>query len=174
MLWRVCRLVAVVVVAMQLGACIYSDYDISPNLKPEFPIKPGTFAKDKDTVVDVRKIGDAYRVYNRRTKLVAYARLFKIPEYPDYVMQYYDRTKKPIVYIFLKTTDKGFEVYTIEKLVSVVPDHLTKLLTPGTSTNRSENEITVANGRRDTLYVVRELARANLKMSLAESYERRP
>ena len=45
MLWRVCRLVAVVAVALQLGACIYSDYDISSSLKPEFPVKPGTFAK---------------------------------------------------------------------------------------------------------------------------------
>ena len=83
--------------------------------------------------------------------------------------------KNPIVYLFLKITDKGFDVYTVEKLATVVPEHVAKLLTPGTSnSNRSENEITIANGRRDTLYVVRELARANLKMNVAESYERRP
>ena len=174
MLWRVGRLVAVVAVALQLGACIYSDYDISTSLKPEFPIKPGTFAKDKDNVVIVHRDGDAYRVYNRRTKLTAYARLYKIPEYSDYVLQYYDRKKNPIVYLFLKVTDKGFDVYTVEKLATVVPEHVAKLLAPGTATNRSDNEITIANGRRDTLYVVRELARANLKMNLAESYERRP
>ena len=49
-----------------------------------------------------------------------------------------------------------------------------KLLKPGPSNSRSENEITIANGKRDTLYVIRELARSDLKMNLAESYERRP
>jgi hypothetical protein len=175
MLGRVCRLLAVVAVALQLGACIYSDYDLSSTLKPEFPVKPGTFAKDKDKLIDVRRFGDAYRVYNRSTKFTAYARVYKIPEYSDYLLQYYDRKKKePIVYLFLKVTEKGFDVYTIEKLAKVVPEHVAKLLKPGPSNSSSENEITIANGRRDTLYVVRELARAGLKMNVAESYERRP
>lgn len=174
MLGRVCRLVAVVAVALQLGACIYSDYDLSSTLKPEFPLKPGTYAKDKDNVIVARRDGDAYRVYNRRTKLTTYARLYKIPEYSDYLLQYNDRKKKPIVYLFLKVTDKGFDVYAIEKISTIVPEHIAKLLKPGPSNSSSENEITVANGKRDTLYVVRELARAGLKMSVAESYERRP
>jgi hypothetical protein len=174
MLLRVCRFLAIAAVALQLGGCIYSDYDISSSLKPMFPVKPGTYTKAGGPVIVVRRSGDAYQVYNRGTKLTTYARLFKIPEFPDYVMQYYDRKKKPIVYLFLKTTDKGFDVYNVEKLASVLPEHLAKLLAPGTDNNRSENEITVANGRRDTLYVVRELARANLKMNVAESYERRP
>jgi hypothetical protein len=174
MFGRVCRLFAVVAVALQLGACIYSDYDLSSTLKPEFPIKPGTFVKDKDNVVDVRRSGDAYRVYNRRTKLTAFAKLYKIPEYSDYLLQYYDGKKKePIVYLFLKVTDKGFDVYTIEKIAKVMPEHIAKLLKPGPSNSNSENEITVANGKRDTLYVVRELARAGLKFNAPESYERR-
>jgi hypothetical protein len=175
MLLRVCRIVAIAAVALQLGACIYSDYDISSSLKPEFPVKPGTYTKvGGGAVVVIRRSGDAYQVYNRGTKLTTYARAFKIPEYSDYVMQYYDRKEKPIVYLFLKITDKGFDVYTIEKLAAAVPEHLAKLLKSGTPTNRSENEITVADGKRDTLYVVRELARANLKMGVAESYERKP
>jgi len=172
---QICQILAVVAVALQLGGCIYSDYDLSSTLKSEFPVKPGTYAKDKDNIIEVRRFGDAYRVYNRRTKLTAYARLYKIPEYSDYLLQYYDRKKKePIVYLFLKITGKGFDVYTIEKVATVVPEHLAKLLRPGPSNSRSENEITIANGRRDTLYVLREMARAGLKMSVAESYERRP
>jgi len=175
MLMRVCRLVAVLAVALQIGGCIYSDFDLSSTLKPEFPIKAGAYAKDKDHVVVVRREGDAYRVYNRSTKLTTYARLYKIPEYSDYLMQYYVRNKKePIVYLFLKTTDKGFEVYTIDKLATVVPENLSKLVRQGTKNGKNENEITITNGRRDTLYVVRELARANLKLKLAESYERQP
>jgi hypothetical protein len=174
MLLRACRFLAITAVALHLGGCIYSDYDISPSLKPEFPVKPGTYAKAGGPVIVIQRSGDAYQAYNRSNKLTTYARLFKIPEFPDYVMQYYDRKKKPIVYLFLKITDKGFDVYTVDKLATVVPEHLAKLLAPGKDNNSSNNEITIANGRRDTLYVVRELARANLKMNVTESYERRP
>ena len=169
-----CRLLAVVAVALQLGACINSDYDLSSSLTPVFPVKPGAYAKDKDHVVVIRKIGDAYQVYHRRTKDTLYARLYKIPEYSDYLLQYYDRKKDPIVFLFLKITDKGFDIYDIEDLATVVPEHLTKLLKPITENDKRDNNITIANGRRDTLYLVREIARANLKMKVAESYERQP
>jgi hypothetical protein len=171
---RVCRLVAVAAVALQLGACINSDYDIAASLAPEFSIKPGAYAKADGTVMVVRKVGDAYKVYNRRAKETTYVRLFKVPEFSDYVLQYYDRKQKPIVYLFLKPTDKGFDVYDIEKLASVLPDHVAKLLAPVTESDRRDNNVTVVNGKRDTLYVVRELARANPKMIAVESYERRP
>ena len=173
MLGRVCQLLAVVAVALQLGGCIYSNYDLSSTLKPEFPIKPGTFAKDDKGTIVVRRYGDAYRVYNGSTKLTTFARLYKIPEYPDYLMQYSDRKEKLIVYLFLKPTEKGFKIYTIDKLAKVVPTHLSKLVTSGSKNSTNENEITITNGKRDTLYVVRELARADLKMNVAESYERR-
>jgi hypothetical protein len=88
-------------------------------------------------------------------------------------MQYSDRKEKLIVYLFLKPTEKGFEVYSIDKLAKVAPAHLSKLVTPGFKNSTNENEITITNGKRDTLYVVRELARANLKMNVAENYERR-
>jgi hypothetical protein len=171
---QICQILAVVAVALQLGGCIYSDYDLSSTLKPEFPLKIGTYAKDKDKIIDVRRFGDAYRVYNRSTKRTTYAHLYKIPEYPDYLFQYNDRKKKPIVYLFLKVTDKGFDVYTIDKVATAVPEHLAKLVTQGSNNSKNENEITINSGRRDTLYVVREMARAGLKMSVAESYERRP
>src|SRR5262245_49419685 len=114
MFWRVCRFLTIVAVATQLGACINSDYDLGTTLKPEFPVKPGTYSKVGGTnVVVIRREGDAYHIYNRATKLHTYARLYKIPEFSDYVMQYYDRKKKPIVYLFLKPTDKGFDIQDI-------------------------------------------------------------
>jgi hypothetical protein len=175
MLSRIGRLFAIVVVAQQLGACINSDYDLSLTLKPEFPVKLGTYAKTEGgTLVVIRKAGDAYQIYNRTNKLTTYVRLYKIPEFPDYVMQYYDRKKNPIIYLFLKITEKGFEIYDIDKLGSVAPEHVVKLLKPISEQDHKDNNITVANGKRDTLYVVRELARASLKMSVAETYERRP
>jgi hypothetical protein len=48
------------------------------------------------------------------------------------------------------------------------------LLKPISEDAKRDNCVTVANGRRDTLYVVRELARANLKMNVTARYERKP
>jgi hypothetical protein len=168
--------VAVAVVALPLGACITSKYDISADIKPEFPIKPGAYVNKEGTIIDVRKLGNEYRVYNRKNKDVSYARLYKIPEYSDYIFEFYEKRKPPIYYFFLKTTDKGFDFYDIEKLPSAVPEHITKLLGQVSDEERKNNVITVANGKRDTLYVIRELARANLKMVKIEkdSYERVP
>jgi hypothetical protein len=170
---RFYQLSAIAAVTMLLGACINSDYDLAATMKPEFPVRPGNYVKADGSLVEVRRHGNGYRVNHRKDKTVTYARLFKIPEYPDYILQYYDRKEKPIVFLFLKTTEKGFEVYDIGKLPSVVPGHLVKLLVPITEGDREYNNITIANGRRDTLYILREIARANLAMHLAESFERR-
>jgi hypothetical protein len=174
MLSHVFRLAAIAAVTLLLGGCINSDYDVAASMKPEFPVRPGAYIKADGGIIEVRKHGNAYRVTNRKDKEIVYARLFKLPEYPDYVMQYYDRRKKPIVYLFLKTTEKGFDVYDIEKLASVVPEHLTKLLKPITESDRENNNITIAQGKRDTLYILREITRANPKMKVVESYIRRP
>jgi hypothetical protein len=172
---RVFRLSAVAFIALQLGACINSDYDLSSILKSETPIKPGTFTKkDGTSTVVVRRFGDAYRVYNRSTKQSTFARLYKIPEYPDYLMQYYDRSKKPIVYLFLRPTEKGFDIYDIEKITAALPDHVLALLKPISQSDSNDNTINVINGKRDTLYVIREVVRYNPKVFVTESYERKP
>src|SRR5262245_11962854 len=122
MFWRACRLLTIAALAVQPGARINTDDDLSVTRKPEFPVKPHPYAKVGGTnVVVIRREGDAYHIYNRATKLQTYARLYKIPEFPDYVMQYYDRKKRPIVYLFLKPTEKGFEIQDIEKLVDNLP-----------------------------------------------------
>jgi hypothetical protein len=175
-LGRAFRLAAIVGLALHLGACIYSDYDLASSLTPEFPVKPGVYvnADTPDTVIDIRRAGNAYRVYNRRTKRTTYARLYRIPEFSDYLLQYYDRKEKPVAYFFLKTADNGFDIYMIERMPSLVPEHLIGLLQPITEDDKRDNSITIANGRRDTLYVVRELVRTNPKMSVADSYRLQP
>ncbi|HXF90152.1 MAG TPA: hypothetical protein VNK48_17525 [Xanthobacteraceae bacterium] len=167
------RLAAFAALAVALSACINSDYDLSAILKPEFPVKPGIYVKTDapDTVIDVRRLDNAYRIYNRGTKATTFARLYKIPEYSDYLLQYYDR--KHIVYLFLKPTATGFEILDIERLASVAPEHVTKLLKPISDDAKRDNYVTVDNGRRDTLYVVRELVRAAPKMTVLERYERK-
>jgi hypothetical protein len=176
MFHRAWRLLAVAAVASSLGACITSKYDIGADLKPEFPIKPGSYVNKEGTIIDVRKLSNEYRVYNRKNKDISYARLYKIPEYSEYVFEFYDRKKPPIYYFFLKTTEKGFDFYDVEKLPSVVPEHVSKLLAQVSDEERKNNVIAVENGKRDTLYVIREVSRANLKMIKIEKdgYERLP
>jgi len=176
MFMRVVRIFAIAVVALQLGACILSNYDIANDLKPEFPIKPGTYVSGKGTTYVVRRSGDHYRITSPQEKETNYGRLFKIPEYPDYVFQFYDDKKKPYYYLFLKQTDKGFDIYDVGKLATVLPEHLAKLVAPITDDDRKYNTITIANPKRDTLYLIRELSRANLPMIVPENngYERRP
>src|SRR5262249_22825952 len=125
MSWRLGRLLAIIVAGLSLGACILSDHDISTELKPEFPIKPGSFVNKEGTVVDVSRGNNEYRLYNRKTKDVSYARLYKIPEYSDYVFQIYEHKKgKKIYYFFMKVTEKGFDFYDIENTPSVMPEHI--------------------------------------------------
>lgn len=171
---RVWRLMAVAAAALSLSACIISTYDISAELKPEFPVKPGSYVNKEGNIVDVRKLANEYRVYSRKGKDVSYARLFKIPEYSDYLFQFYDRKEKKIYYFFVKMTEKGFDFYYIDKLPSTLPPHVAKLLNDITDDDRRYNTVTVKDGKRDTLYVIRELSRTNPNMVRIEkdSYER--
>ncbi len=74
MFWRGFSFLATVVVALQLGACITSKYDISNDLKPAFPIKAGSYVNSEgNAILDVRISGDRYRISNRKDKAITYA-----------------------------------------------------------------------------------------------------
>src|SRR5262245_25238564 len=106
---RAWRHLAVAAVALWLGGCIISDYDISGELKPEFPLKAGAYVNKEGNVIDVTRLSGEYRVYSRKGKDVSYVRLYKIAETPQYLLQFYDRKeRKKIYYFFLAVTDKGF------------------------------------------------------------------
>jgi hypothetical protein len=143
MVWRVVRLLAVIVVALQLGACITSKYDITNDLQPERPLKVGSYVNSEGNIIDVRISGDSYRISNRKDKSITYARFFKLPEFSEYLFQMYDRKKDPYYYVFAKVTDKGFEIDDIEKLPTIVPQHLVKVLAPITENSQRDNHIEV-------------------------------
>lgn len=175
MLRRVFFFLVMTFVALPLGACIISDHDISAELKPEFPIKPGSYINKEGNIVDITRLASEYRVYGRKGKDVSYARLYRIPEASDYLFQFYDRKdRKKIYYFFVKMTEKGFDFYDLDKIPETAPAHVAKLLKDITDDDRRYNTVTVKDGKRDTLYVIRELARANPNMAKIEkdSYER--
>ena len=93
-------------------------------------------------------------------------RFFKIPEYAGYVFQFDGtntdaQTHKTTVlygYFLADVTATGFVLRDWdEEAVVHVPAHVNSLVTID-----NESNLTVKEGRRDTLYVIRELARANL------------
>jgi len=176
MVRRVWRLLTVAVIALPLGACIISNYDVSDELKSEFPIASGAYVNKEGNIIDVTRQKSEYRVYSRKGKDTSYVRLFRIPENPEYLLQFYDPKEKPkkIYYFFLKTTDNGFDLYDLDKLPTTIPEHIAKFLADITDDDRRYNVVTVKDGKRDTLYVIRELARTHpdLVKIEKESYER--
>ena len=160
---RVWRLLTVAAVALPLGACIISDYNITDELKAEFPIAAGAYVNTEGNIIDVTRLRNEYRVYSRKGKDISYARLQRIPETSAYLMQFYDPKEKPkkVYYFFLKTTDDGFELYDLDKLAATLPDHVAKFLADITDDDRRYNTVAVKDGRRDTLYVIRELTRTH-------------
>jgi len=176
MIRRAWRLLTVAAVVLPLGACIISDYDISDELKTEFPIAPGAYVNKEGSIIDVTRLKTEYRVYSRKGRDVSHVRLYKIPENPEYLLQFYDPKEKPkkIYYFFLKTTDNGFDLYDLDKLASTVPEHIAKFLVDITDDDRRYNTVMVKSGKRDTLYVIRELARTHpdLVKIDKDSYER--
>ena len=173
------RLLTIAAVALPLGACIVSDYNVSDELKAEFPIASGAYVNTEGNIIDVTRRKNEYRVYSRKGKDTSYVRLYKIPENPEYLLQFYDPKEKPkkkIYYFFLKTTDNGFDLYDLAKLPTTIPEHLAKFLGDVTDDDRRYNVVTVKDGKRDTLYVIRELARTHpdlIKIE-KESYQRVP
>ncbi len=177
MVRRIWRLLTVAAVALPLGACIISDYSITDELKTEFPIAPGAYENAEGKIIDVTRLRGEYRVYSRQGKDVSHVRLYKIPENPEYLLQFYDPKEKPkkrFYYFFLKPTDNGFDLYDLDKLATTVPDHLANFLAKIDDDDRRYNTVTVKDGKRDTLYVIRELARTHPNLVKIEnaSYQR--
>ena len=166
----------IAIVALPLSACIVSDHDLAADLKPEFPIAPATYSAGPDKIYVVRRENDAYTITNPIDKETINVRLFKIAEYDGYILDMYERGKPMHNYMFLKTTEKGFDVYDIDKLPARLPPSVAKLVDPIAQDDHTYNTITVTDGKRDTLTIIRELGRAKLEMSIADknSYQRRP
>lgn len=174
--WPRYRCCLIAIIALPLSACIVSDHDIAANLKPVFPIQPATYIDGADKIYVVRQEASEYAITSPSETDTSYVRLFKIPEYAGYILDIYEHGKSTHNYMFLKTTEKGFDVYDIDKLPANLPASVAKLVDPITKDDHTYNTITVTDAKRDTLTIIRELSRANLPMSIAgpNSYRRQP
>jgi hypothetical protein len=161
----IARVAALVVAAFALAGCVISGYDISADLQPQFPLAPKAYRDPDGKVMVFTRAGNDYLV-QEGDKPGNRVRFFKIPEYAGYVFQFDGtntdaQTHKTTVlygYFLADVTATGFVLRDWDKEAAAhVPAHVNSLVTIDNETN-----LTVKEGRRDTLYVIRELARADL------------
>jgi hypothetical protein len=159
------RVAAIAAAALMLAGCIISDHDVSAELQPQFPLTAKAY-RDSDGEVTVFTVaGNAY-LAREGDKPATRVRFFKIPEYAGYVFQFEGtntdakthKTSTMYGYFLADVTATGFVLHDWDKEATAhLPAHLNALVAID-----NEGNFTVTDGRRDALYVIRELARANL------------
>ena len=159
------RVAATAAAALMLAGCIISDHDVSTELQPQFPLTAKAYRDQDGEVTAFTVVGNAY-LAREGDKPGNRVRFFKIPEYAGYVFQFEGtntdaQTHKTAVlygYFLADVTPTSFVLRDWEKeATDRIPAHVGPLVTVD-----NENNLTLKDGRRDTLDVIRELARANL------------
>jgi hypothetical protein len=156
---------AIAAAALMLAGCIISDHDVSAELQPQFPLTAKAY-RDPDGKVMVFAVADNAYLAREGDKPATRVRFFKIPEYAGYVFQFEGKNTDAKAhmtgviygYFLADVTATGFVLRDWEKEATAhVPAQVNSLVTID-----NEDNFTVKDGRRDALYVIRELARANL------------
>ncbi len=159
------RIAGVAAVALALGGCIVSDYDISADLKPQFPLTAKAYRDSDGKITTFTVSGNDYLATDE-SKQVNHMRFFKIPEYSGYIFQYIGsdkdkQTGKPIFqygYLLADVTATQFVLHDWPKeAVQKLPASIAALVTVD-----KEDNVVVKDARHDTLTVIREMARAKL------------
>jgi hypothetical protein len=159
------RVAAIAAAALMLAGCIISDHDVAADLQPQLPLTAKAYRDPDGKVTAFTVDGNAY-LAREGDKPATRVRFFKIPEYAGYVFQFEGKntdakTHKTAViygYFLADVTSTGFVLRDWDNEATAhVPAHVNSLVTID-----NESNFTVTDGRRDALYVIRELARANL------------
>src|SRR5436190_20179229 len=164
-----------------LSACFRSDYDVSHQLRPDFPLLPGTYhevGRDQDAAVwSVTRDDSQYTAvsslkFEDVPPSTHRLRFFRVPE----------STRYYVVQRFLK----GDEKEEIEYFYALVgPDKVTFLGLPfswlppalaaltsrrKTTTGLSFADIEIVDGPRDTVYVLREVLRRGVELKVVSRF----
>jgi hypothetical protein len=155
------RVAAIVAAALMLAGCIISDYDVSADLKPQFPLTAKAY-RDGDGKVSTFEVSGNEYLSTEENKQVTHVRFFKIPEYSGYILQIVglDSDKKTVLYAYFlaDVTATEFVFHEWPKdAIDKLPAKIAALATVS-----KEDNVVVKDGRRDTLAVIREMALARL------------
>jgi hypothetical protein len=187
------QLPTVLVLACVLSGCFQSDYDISPQSTPLYPVEPGFFTQmnfdiadastskqrnvlGKPQTIAVTKMGTAYHFVNvRDPDSDLYFRFYQAPQDESYFfVQASDapQTNKPTKYMYFygRGSADSFEFLSLsptskENLPSDIKSRVTLSLP-----DRSYFDI--IDGSRDTLYVLREVILRRMTLETFATYVR--
>src|ERR1043166_10270727 len=102
-----------------LSGCILSDYDVSRELKQVFPLESNTYLAKSNTLFDgsvftVIQTVDGYDFfiqYGTNALERGTARVFQIPRYSGFVVQYLKDGSRTFGYAFAEPVNNGFRYY---------------------------------------------------------------
>ena len=150
-----------------VGCMIESSYDISADLRQEFPLDSGTFScvDEGGKKVFDRSIVRTVDGYDALPQQAAGAparrvtmRVFRMPNYNSFVLQdasFTDTTKYR--YLFTKITRNGFDFYAFDN-DEIASANLSRLVRSGDIA-----VFTPVNPARDTLKILRELSKIEMR-----------
>ncbi len=165
------RLIAAMVTAAILSGCFSSEYDLSQQLKPEFPVTVGEYDNQKGGSRSVvTRYSDSYVAISPapegQTGRPDHLRFFRVPEFDYYIVQHWIDPEQGATpsYNYLYARVMASEITFLDldiKDVSRLPRYLRHLVEVPKS--RYFLGVTIRSGSRDTLYILREVGRGRVK-----------
>jgi hypothetical protein len=174
MLLQLSRLASFVVAAVSLSGCFTSDYDISNRLKPDFPLAAGRYKSKVSKVISIAVSDDAYKAVepSKDAERKISLRFFRVPEFDKHIVQAWretDNGKRPTyTYIYAEVTAN--QVAFLDCSYGNLPPDLKNLVEQKKGV--FSFEVTVGDGPRDTLYVIREAGHRCIKLGALATYRR--
>jgi hypothetical protein len=157
------RLAVTILTAGVLSGCVCSDYDISQQLRPTFPIAIGQYAsKDSPTTLTITRFQDSYLMVDPSDTRRSYTRFSRAPEFDNYIVQSWHDPKVGNSDYFYNYASVAGDSFTIADCCeyAALPQYLQNLVQQG-----AKGIVIVLDGPRDTLYLIREIGRRGLKLS---------
>jgi hypothetical protein len=163
--WTAARVVrrsiqyAIIIWGAALSGCVESQYDISELVKPVFAFDQGRYLSlelnSRPEPFSLTKHNDGYEVFSTNTlERKCYLRSYQMPEYDGYVVQMaggcFDLSNERYFYNYAQIDGIIIRLMSPSENYDQLSQELKLLLKPS---------LEVIYARRDTLYVVREVAR---------------
>jgi len=168
---RLAGLAAVVAAAVALSGCFTGDYDIAVEVRPETPLAAGRYQSDTNEVMNVSLSGNVYTAVapgDDPAREPTYLQFFQVPDSDLYVVKAWtDPTvinKNSYVYFYARVSGGG--VAFMSASYDNLPPDLQALV------RHDGVDMILRDGPRDSLHLVREVARRGTKLDPAGTYRR--
>jgi hypothetical protein len=152
--------------ACTVAGCLESEYDISQQILPVYPISSGNYIKGSTRIAVIRW-NEGYKFISFDPDQVLYARFYRVPESQRYLVAQLSPeapADKTYLYVFAKISSDKFETFGFQ--YKELPSYLQSFVKMGPNGTGAK----VIDGPRDTLYVLREICRHGVDLMPIETY----